>query len=64
MTPVAAIERGMAAGGNSFPVIPSGCVRGRFRSGRVKLYLLDSNDAANFPPDRGITSELYGGGPE
>lgn len=32
--------------------------------GRVKLYLLDSNDAANFPPHRGITSELYGGGPE
>jgi starch phosphorylase len=31
--------------------------------GRVKLYLLDSNDAANFPPYRGITSELYGGGP-
>ncbi len=32
--------------------------------GRVKLYLLDSNDAANFPENRGITSELYGGGPE
>lgn len=32
--------------------------------GRVKLYLLDSNDAANFPVYRGITSELYGGGPE
>jgi starch phosphorylase len=32
--------------------------------GRVKLYLLDSNDPANFPPHRGITSELYGGGPE
>jgi starch phosphorylase len=32
--------------------------------GRVKLYLLDSNDAANFPTHRGITSELYGGGPE
>jgi starch phosphorylase len=32
--------------------------------GRVKLYLLDSNDAANFPARRGITSELYGGGPE
>jgi|SRR5579863_933216 len=32
--------------------------------GRVKLYLLDSNDAANFPLHRGITSELYGGGPE
>src|ERR1035437_6863460 len=32
--------------------------------GRVKLYLLDSNDAANFPAHRGIISELYGGGPE
>ena len=32
--------------------------------GRVKLYLLDSNDAANYPPYRGITSELYGGGPD
>jgi starch phosphorylase len=32
--------------------------------GRGKLYLLDSNDAANFPAHRGITSELYGGGPE
>jgi starch phosphorylase len=32
--------------------------------GRIKLYLLDSNDAANFPVHRGITSELYGGGSE
>ncbi len=32
--------------------------------GRVRLYLLDSNDAANYPAHRGITSELYGGGPE
>jgi len=32
--------------------------------GRVKLYLLDANDAANFPIHRGITSELYGGGTE
>ena len=32
--------------------------------GRVTLYLLDSNDLANFPANRGITSELYGGGPE
>ena len=32
--------------------------------GRVALYLLDSNDAANLPTHRGITSELYGGGPE
>ncbi len=30
--------------------------------GRVKLYLLDSNDVANYPAYRGITSELYGGG--
>jgi len=29
--------------------------------GRVKLYLLDSNDPANLPARRGITSELYGG---
>jgi starch phosphorylase len=32
--------------------------------GKVKLYLLDSNDAANYPEHRGITSELYGGGSE
>lgn len=32
--------------------------------GRVELHLLDSNDAANYPPYRGITSELYGGGPD
>jgi len=34
------------------------------RVGKLKLYLLDSNDPANFPMHRGITSELYGGGPE
>ena len=32
--------------------------------GRVKLYLLDTNDPANLPAFRGITTELYGGGPE
>jgi len=32
--------------------------------GRVRLYLLDTNDAANFPAYRGLTSELYGGGAE
>lgn len=32
--------------------------------GRRKLYLLDTNDSANYPTHRGITSELYGGGPE
>ncbi|MBV8054356.1 MAG: alpha-glucan family phosphorylase [Deltaproteobacteria bacterium] len=34
------------------------------RVGRVKLYLLDSNDPANAPVYRGVTSELYGGGKE
>ena len=42
----------------------SGCAPGRCRSGACMLYLLDSNDSANPPRDRGITSELYGGGPE
>jgi len=32
--------------------------------GRRELYLLDSNDEGNTPTQRGITSELYGGGPE
>ena len=32
--------------------------------GRTKLYLLDTNDPANLPAHRCITSELYGGGPE
>lgn len=32
--------------------------------GRTRLYLLDTNDPANVPSHRGITSELYGGGPE
>jgi starch phosphorylase len=32
--------------------------------GNVRLFLLDSNDPLNNPADRGITSELYGGGTE
>jgi len=32
--------------------------------GRLRLFLLDSNDSANQPAHRGITSELYGGDPE
>ena len=32
--------------------------------GRTRLYLLDTNDPANIPAHRGISSELYGGGPE
>ncbi|NPA95226.1 MAG: glycosyltransferase family 1 protein [Thermodesulfobacteria bacterium] len=34
------------------------------RIGRVRLFLLDSNDPRNTPQDRGITSKLYGGGEE
>jgi len=36
----------------------------RARVGRVDLYLLDANDTANSPLDRGITAKLYGGGEE
>lgn len=36
----------------------------RVQVGRARLYLLDTNDPANPPAWRGITSELYGGGPE
>ena len=32
--------------------------------GKARLYLLDTNDPANPPAFRGITTELYGGGPE
>src|SRR5258706_2494476 len=30
--------------------------------GRARLYLMDTNDPANTPADRGIAGELYGGG--
>ncbi len=36
----------------------------RVRVGTAKLYLLDSNDAANFPPYRAITAQLYVGDPK
>lgn len=36
----------------------------RAQVGKVPLYLLDSNDPLNTPTDRGITTILYGGGPE
>ena len=32
------------------------------RIGRIRLYLLDSNDPSNTPADRAITAQLYGGG--
>lgn len=34
------------------------------RVGDTNLFLLDSNDMANYPAHRGITTELYGGGSE
>lgn len=34
------------------------------QAGRLRLYLLDSNDIANSPIHRAITSQLYGGGQE
>jgi starch phosphorylase len=34
------------------------------QTGRAKLFLLDSNDAANAPEHREITGEVYGGGME
>jgi starch phosphorylase len=34
------------------------------RAGRARLFLLDANHLLNSPADRGITSELYGGGQE
>jgi starch phosphorylase len=36
----------------------------KVRVGRITLYLLDSNDPANPPAMRAVTSDLYGGGPE
>ena len=36
----------------------------KVKVGRATLYLLDSNDAVNLPMHRGITSEVYGGGPD
>ncbi len=33
----------------------------KVKVGRISLYLLDTNDIANSPEQRGITSELYGG---
>lgn len=47
-----------------FPGYPLWLRTWQVQVGRTKLYLLDSNDAANLPAYRGITSELYGGGGE
>ena len=45
-----------------FPGFPVWLRCWQVQVGRLKLYLLDSNDAANLPVYRGITNELYGGG--
>jgi len=47
-----------------FPGFPLRARAWQTRVGRCKLYLLDTNDPANPPAYRGITSELYGGGPD
>ena len=48
----------------SLPGYPVWLRTWQVQAGKLKLLLLDSNDAANLPWYRGITSELYGGGPE
>ena len=45
-----------------FPGTPIWARAWEVEVGRAKLYLLDTNDPANLPPYRGITSEIYGGG--
>ncbi len=47
-----------------YPGFPTWVRTWQAQVGRLKLYLLDLNDPANPPIVRGITNELYGGGPE
>ncbi len=47
-----------------FPGAPLWIRTWQVKLGRTKLYLLDTNDPVNLPVHRGITGELYGGGPE
>jgi starch phosphorylase len=47
--------------------LPGSVLRARtwqVQVGNTRLYLLDTDDPENLPEYRGITSELYGGGPE
>lgn len=48
----------------AFPGFPISLRAWQVQVGKVKLYLLDSNDSTNYPEHRGITSELYGGSSE
>ena len=58
-------KRGVVAVGNrTLPGYSVWLRAWQVQVGRTKLYLLDTNDAANYPAHRGITSELYGGGVE
>ena len=61
---VAPGERRVVAAGDRLARLSVWLRAWQVQVGRVKLYLLDSNDIANLPAHRGITSELYGGGPE
>ena len=54
----------MAAPVHRFPGVKLWIRTWQVQVGRAKLYLLDTNDPANIPAYRGITTELYGGGPE
>jgi starch phosphorylase len=48
----------------NFPGYPAWIRVWQANVGRLRLFLLDSNDPANAPHVRGFTSELYGGGVE
>ena len=47
-----------------FPHYPIWVRAWQAQVGRLRLYLLDSNDPANPPLESGLTAQLYGGGPE
>ncbi len=47
-----------------FPGYPIWVRAWQVQVGRLRLYLLDSNDPANAPTMCGVTAQLYGGGPE
>ncbi len=47
-----------------FPGCPLWIRTWQVQVGNTKLFLLDTNDPANVPEYRSITSELYGGGPD
>ena len=64
ITPVRDVDGKLLSVGINFPDYKLRLRVWEAKVGRLKLYLLDSNDPGNMPMHRGITSELYGGGPE